>query len=275
MSSHFGIPGKTALITAAAKGIGAETARVLAELGVRVAVNFRSESVSATALIESIRASGGEAFAVKGDASNSCEVEDIVDRAEQEFGAPVDIAVANLGPFQIGKLEELSASQFDDLIRSNLNATFYLAKAVLPQMKRRKQGVIIPVGLSPTSNQISAAPHIAGYACAKAALTSLTRSMASEFAPFGIRVAMVAPGLIEHSNIDPQQASWMAQRVPSGRLGTGREVANVIAFLASNLASYCSGGVFNVNGGWDWSVDRSTSYDSAHLMEHLGDASHG
>ena len=270
MSARMDLTAKRALVTGAAKGIGAAIVRALADAGAQVAVNYRNDRASAETLVSGIVGDGGVAVAVKGDATRAKDVQVIVGDAERALGGALDIAVANVGPFKMARLETTPPDLFDDVIRSNLNASYYLAHAVLPGMKHRKSGVIITVGLSAVADQVTAAPHVGAYACAKTALASLTRSMAAEFAPYGVRAVMVAPGLINHSNLDPKQAAWMAARVPAGRLGDGREVANVVAFLASDLASYCAGGVFSVNGGWDWAQDRSTRHDSEELMLHLG-----
>jgi NAD(P)-dependent dehydrogenase (short-subunit alcohol dehydrogenase family) len=266
MSPQLDLSGRRALITGASRGIGREIALAFGEYGAAVAVNFSSDRACADEVVARILAQGGRAFAVQGDASDPAAVAQMTEATAAAFGGSIDIAVANVGPFRLAPLAALDVDDFDRIVRSNLSSAFYLAKAVLPAMRLKNDGVILTVGLDSVSHAIDGAPHVAAYACAKAALASLTRSMASEFAPLGIRVAMVAPGLIGHEGLNPVQARWMAARVPAGRLGAPREVADACAFLSSDLARYCGGAVLGVGGGWDWSRDRSTAFDTQEVV---------
>jgi 3-oxoacyl-[acyl-carrier protein] reductase len=270
MSNRIELVGRRAIVTAASAGIGSQIASTLAACGAAVAINYRSNDAAAEALIHGIRSAGGRAFAVKGDASDAGSINAIVETAYEQLGGPIDLAVANHGPFRLCRLDAMTPAAFDEMVHGNLSSAFYLARAVMPQMKLLRRGVILTVGLSPAADSLDGAPHIGAYACAKAALASLTRSMAAELAPCGVRVAMVAPGLIGHDAMSPTQMRWMAERVPAGRLGAPKEVADVVAFLASDMAAYTSGCVVSVAGGWHWGQDRTTHFDSREILEVVG-----
>lgn len=262
--------GRRAFITGGARGIGRGIVRALAAQGAAVAFNYHSDEANAAALTQEITNTGGMAMAICGDATDAAQVAAMIAATEAGLGGGIDTAIANVGPFRLGPLPATTPVEFDTIVRGNLSAAFYLAHAVVPGMRAAGGGVFVTIGLAPTSDTLDGAAHIAAYACAKAGLTSLTKSMATEYAPVGIRVAMVAPGLIGHEGLDPIQAAWMGRRVPMGRLGTPHEVADAVLFLASDRAAYCSGAVLAVCGGWDWSRDRNTSHDTPDLMHAIG-----
>jgi NAD(P)-dependent dehydrogenase (short-subunit alcohol dehydrogenase family) len=265
MNTAIDLSGKRALVTAASTGIGRDICRTFARLGAAVAFNFNRDDEAAARLVDEIKRAGGKAIALKEDASKPRGVSALVAAAQAAFGG-IDLAVANLGPFRLLPLEATTPEAFDEIVQGNLSSAFYLAHSVFPQMKIAGRGVILTIGLSPVTDNLDAAPHISAYACAKAALANLTRSMATEFAPFGVRVAMIAPGLIGHDAMSATQQNWMAERVPAGRLGSPTEVANVAAFLASDLATYSSGCVVSVAGGWHWGQDRTTRFDTPEVL---------
>ncbi|HEX9334742.1 MAG TPA: SDR family oxidoreductase, partial [Pseudonocardiaceae bacterium] len=120
-------------------------------------------------------------------------------------------------------------------------------------------GRVVTIGLSP-SVEVRGAPNIAAYAVAKTGVAVLTRSLAAEEARHGITVNCVAPGLIDNGHLPPEQAAWMARRVPAGRLGTGEDIAAAVAFLVSDAAAYICGATVTVSGGWDWQ-DRQVDHD--------------
>jgi 3-oxoacyl-[acyl-carrier protein] reductase len=260
--------GRRILVTAGSRGIGRAIVQAFARAGGAVAFNYLADDAAAIALAGEIGAAGGLAVPVQADATRANAVVAMVGAAERALGGPIDVAIANVGPFRLAPLASMPPVEFDDIVRTNLSSAYYLAHSVVPRM--RAGGVLLTIGLAPASDALDGAPHIAAYACAKAALASLTRSMATEYAPAGIRVAMIAPGLIGHEALDPVQARWMAERTPMGRLGTAREIADAALFLASDRASYCAGAVLAVGGGWDWARDRSTRHDSIEVLAAIG-----
>lgn len=135
-----------------------------------------------------------------------------------------------------------------------------MCHAILPGMRERRKGRIINIGLSPT-HMVRSAPNIAAYSISKTGVLILTRTLASEEAPYGITVNCLSPGLIDNGYLPPEQAKWMEKRVPMGRLGRPEEVANAVTFLVSKKASYISGANLSVSGAWDWD-DRPTNHDN-------------
>jgi NAD(P)-dependent dehydrogenase (short-subunit alcohol dehydrogenase family) len=189
----------------------------------------------------------------------------VVERAAEELGT-LAILVNNAGPFGLGALLDTSPARFQQLVNSNFISAFACARAAIPHMHRRGGGVIVNVGLSPTSGCLRGAAHVAPYAIAKQAVATFTRSLATELAAHDIRVVCVAPGLIDNGHLPEAQRCWMARRCPAGRLGSATEVAEVAAFLCSRAASYVSGAVVDVAGGWDWTADRAPYHETEEIV---------
>jgi 3-oxoacyl-[acyl-carrier protein] reductase len=126
-------------------------------------------------------------------------------------------------------------------------------------MRARRRGRVVNVGLSPVG-LVRAAPNVAAYAVAKTGVVVMTMSLAVEEAPYGVTVNCVSPGLVDNGYLPPEQAEWMHKRVPMGRLGRPEEVADAVAFLVSDQASYVTGANLTVSGGWDW-LNRPTDHD--------------
>jgi NAD(P)-dependent dehydrogenase (short-subunit alcohol dehydrogenase family) len=263
-SAH--LVGQTALITAGSRGIGATISRTLAVAGADIAINFLQDEASAGRLAEEIAAeSGRRAVTIKGDVSDPREARRAVDEASDRLGS-LAILINNAGPFLLEPLLETSADDFLRIFAGNLFSTHSCSVAAIPHMKRLGRGAIVNVGLSATSEIARGAVNVGAYAISKLAVASYTRTLAAELAHDGIVVTCVAPGLIDNGHLPAFQREWMERRCPAGRLGQPEDVAQVVAFLASETARYLGGAVIAVAGGWDWAVDRSPFSDGPEVI---------
>jgi NAD(P)-dependent dehydrogenase (short-subunit alcohol dehydrogenase family) len=250
--------GSVALVTGSSRGIGRTIAVDLARRGADVSVNYHSARAAAEEVAEEIRALGHRAIAVQADVARGEEAVRLADTVARELG-PVDLLVNNVGDFYLKPVAAVSHDEWHHVLDSNLGSAFYLCRAVLPSMRERRKGSICSIGLSPC-HLVRGAANIAAYSIAKTGILILTRSLATEEAPYGITVNCVSPGLIDNGHLPPEQEEWMRKRVPMGRLGRAEEVAEAVAFLLSAGASYISGANLAVAGGWDWE-DRGTGLD--------------
>jgi NAD(P)-dependent dehydrogenase (short-subunit alcohol dehydrogenase family) len=264
--------GRVALVTGGASGIGRALCERLAADGAAVAVNYRTDEAGARSLADRLRAAGGRAVAIQADVSDPGQAARLVDEAAERLAMPVTILVNNVGEFTLSPAAATSAQRWADVIDSNLNSAFYVTRAALPAMQERGYGRIVMIGLSPALT-VRAAPNIAAYAVAKTGIAVLTRTLAAEEAVHGVTVNCVAPGLIDNGHLAPEQAAWMAKRVPAGRLGTGQDIAEAMAFLISDRAAYVSGATLAVSGGWDWE-DRPPDHDGEVTGLFLDEAAH-
>lgn len=245
------LKGKTAIITGAASGIGRATARALATSGAAVTINYRRNEKDAELLRKEITSSGGRAIAVQADVTITADVEALVKRVTEEFG-PVDILVNNAGSLiERLRILDLTEERWDEVMDLNLKSAFLCCKAVVPSMIERKTGAII--NLSSIAGRTGGALGSIHYSTAKGGLITFTKGLAKELAPFGIRVNAVSPGVIDtpyHEQFSsPEMMKSYVNGIPMGRVGTAEEVAKVIAFLASDAASYLAGETIEINGG--------------------------
>ncbi|WP_187345673.1 SDR family oxidoreductase [Sorangium cellulosum] len=252
------LAGRVALVTGSSRGIGKAIALRLAEQGADVAVNYHSNRGAAEQTAAEIRALGRRTMVVQADVTRPDAAAELFSGVEAQLG-PVDILVNNVGDFFFKPLAAMTDDEWRNVMDSNLSSVHYLCRAAVARMRQRKSGRIINIGLSPTY-AIRGAPNVAAYSIAKTGVLILTRSLATEEAPHGILVNCVSPGLIDNGYLPPAQKEWMERRVPMGRLGRASEVADAVAFLASDRASYVSGANIAVAGGWDW-TDRGTEHD--------------
>jgi 3-oxoacyl-[acyl-carrier protein] reductase len=241
--------GRSALVTGGSRGIGRACGLMLARAGARVAINYRVESPSAELLVEEIEAAGGEAFALAADVSRRSEAEMVVDETVSRFGR-IDILVNNAGIWKGSPVEEMSDAEWDEMLAINLTGTFNCIRAAVPPMKEARDGRI--VNISSTAGQRGEAFH-SHYAATKGAVISLTKSLAVELAPHGILVNCVAPGwtatdMTREDLLGPRRHEILAT-IPLGRVATPEEIAGAVVFLASDLASFVTGEILNVNGG--------------------------
>lgn len=256
----FFLQDQVALVTGASRGIGAATARLLARHGARVGVNYVSSEARAGQVVADIQAAGGHAVAVRGNVGEPDQVQAMARQVEAELG-PIDLLVCNadaVREFTVKPVMQLSWAEYEDLLTGETKAVFHPVQAVAPGMIRRGTGSIINVS-SNLSRQ--AGEGMAGHSSGKAAVDALTRTLALELGPHGIRVNAVAPGLVQ---TEASAAFWsedeardeashpvnlMRQRTPLRRIATPEDVAGAILMLASGAAGFVTGTYLDVNGG--------------------------
>jgi 3-oxoacyl-[acyl-carrier protein] reductase len=251
MQNYLGLGGKVALVTGASSGIGASTAGVLAELGAHVAIGYYHNEAGAEAVRRDIDAAGGKAIAVRADVSQAAEIGPLVRRVVEQLG-PIDILVNNAGSLmrrmRIGEIEE---QHWDEILDLNLKSAVLCSQAVAASMVERKRGAIVNV--SSIAGRNGGGPGAGAYASAKGGLISFTKALAKEMAPHNVRVNAVSPGVIDtpfHEAFStPEMMRNFVAAIPLGRIGKPAEIAHVIAFLASDAASFVIGETIEVNGG--------------------------
>ena len=242
------LKGKCAVVTGAAKGIGKAIALKLASLGVNIVLNYRSSEDKAIETEKEILSLGVEVLRIKGDISKANDVENLIDFAKKKFGK-IDIMVNNAGITKDTLLLRMKEEDFDSVINVNLKGVFNCLKAITPVMVKQKEGKIINlssvVGLVGNAGQVN-------YAASKAGVIGMTKSLAKEIGSRGITVNAVAPGFIETDMTDVLGDKFKEEAkksIPLKRLGKAEDVAEVVAFLASDSANYITGQVIQVDGG--------------------------
>ena len=240
--------GKTALVTGGSRGIGRATALRLAQLGAAVAINYAKDADAAEAVVERIKSAGGQALDLQADISQADQAASLVEQAVARLGG-LDVLVNNAGITRDGLILRMSHQDWLDVLAINLSGAFNCTQAAAKVMIKQKQGAIVNVssivGIIGNAGQ-------ANYAASKAGLIGLTKSAARELAPRNIRVNAVAPGFIiteMTESLNPELKEAIAGRIPLGRFGTAGEVAEAIAWLASDAAAYVTGQTLHVNGG--------------------------
>jgi len=239
--------GRVALVTGASQGIGRECAIVLAAAGARVVAAARQQD-KLTALVEEIRGAGGDAYAVALDVSSAESIESAFAQIE-ELAGPVEILVNNAGITRDGLAMRMSSEAWNDVLQTNLTGAFQCIKRALRGMAKARWGRIINV--ASVVGQIGNAGQ-ANYVASKAGLIGLTKSLAQEVAGRNITVNAVAPGFIQTAMtdaLDEKTHQAITAAIPLKRVGTPREVAEAVRFLAGDESSYVTGHTLNVNGG--------------------------
>lgn len=239
---------KTAIVTGGTRGIGKAIVLKLSALGAKVVFSYRSNEQMAKELVDEIEANGGEALAVQGDVGDFQQAKELMEKTMERFGS-IDILVNNAGITKDTLILRMTEEDFDDVINTNLKGTFNCIKHAAKPMLKAKRGRIINMA---SVIGLIGNPGQANYAASKAGIIGLTKSVAKEFAARGITVNAVAPGFIESDMTDKlseEQKTAIRKNIPSGTLGTVEDVANCVAFLASEEARYITGQVLNVDGG--------------------------
>ncbi len=242
---------RVALVTGASSGIGRAAAIALAEHGAAVAINYLRNAEGAEEVRHAIEAKGGKAVVIQADVSTGAGVKHLVETVRSQLG-PIEILVNNAGDLIERKsLRDYTEDLWDRVMDLNLKSTWLCAQAVMSEMIERQRGVIINLGSIAGHN--GGGPGAAVYAASKAAVMCLNKGMAKELAPYGIRVNCVAPGVIATPYHDrfspPEMMEEFVNAIPLKRAGTAEEVGGVIAFLASDAASYIHGETIEINGG--------------------------
>jgi NAD(P)-dependent dehydrogenase (short-subunit alcohol dehydrogenase family) len=243
------LTGKVALVTGASRGLGAAIAVKLAACGAKVAINTFASPQKAQGVLDQIRKAGGTADIFPADVRSEEAVAGMVKAIESRFG-PLDILVLNAtGPQPFVKIEDLTWRQCLDQLEFFVKSPLLLVKAVVGHMKQRKTGRIIHIGSEVFELGL---PEFSNYVSAKGAQLGLTRSWAKELAPWQITVNLIAPGWIptERHADDPQTLKdAYAAGVPMKHMGEGNDIAEAVAFLASNAGRFITGQKLSVNGG--------------------------
>lgn len=241
---------ETALITGASRGIGAATARVFAENGWQVAVNYNKSEENAKKLVNEINAAGGRALAFQADVRSRDEVSKMAEAAQVCLGrisALVCCAGVSLGQALFADATE---EDWDELFGVNAKGAFLCLKAVLPGMVERKRGSVVLVS---SVWGVLGGSCEAAYSASKASLIGLAKALAKELGPSGIRVNCVAPGVIEtqmNAHLSAKDLAALCEATPLGRIGRPEEAARAAYFLASAAASFITGQVLGVDGGF-------------------------
>ena len=240
---------QTALVTGASRGIGRAVALELSRRGWNVCVNYLERQDAARSLVEQIEAEGHHAIAVQADVADRGAVEAMVRDTRAGLG-PISLLVNNAGISPHGLFQDTDDATWDRTLAVNLTGARNAIQAVLPHMLSEKRGCIVNIssiwGLRGASCEVA-------YACSKAAIIGLTRSLALELAPSGIRVNCVAPGCIDTDMVKvlgPETREMLVEETPLGRLGTPQDIAHAVAFFASDKASFLTGQVLTADGGF-------------------------
>ena len=235
---------KTVLITGASRGIGRACAEVFAQNGYSVAINYNKSEAQALKLAQKLRESGCDADVFKADVSKSDQVNAMQAWAKERFGH-IDVLINNAGISVAGLLTDLSDSQWDELRGVCLDGTVYCSRAFLPDMVRRHSGCIINIS---SVWGVHGASYEAAYSAVKAGIIGLTLALSKEYAPSGIRVNCIAPGVIDTDMSRCYDLEALAEETPLGRVGQPEEIAEAALFLAQ--AGFVTGQVLGADGGF-------------------------
>jgi len=241
---------KKALITGGSRGIGRATAILFAKAGADVAITYQRQEKAALEVKASVEGLGRRCLALRAEISNEAEVRRAVEAIIHAWGR-IDLLINNAGIWTYLEMGSGDTKAWKETMEVNLDSVYYFTDAVVPQMKKQQRGGIINIG---STAGIRGEAFHSHYAATKGALNALTKSWAAEFAPFNIRVNLVAPGWVETDMCsevfsDPAFKESVRQSIPLKRIPLPEDIAGPILFLASDLARHITGAIINVNGG--------------------------
>ena len=248
---NISLEGKRALVTGANSGIGASIALGLAEAGAKVAINYVTHPEAADGLVQTIKQKPGEAISIQADVSDPKAVEDMFRQIDLKWGG-IDILINNAGIDGVHALGwEADIAEWRKVLEINLFGAFYCAREALKRMVPQKHGVVL--NTSSVHEEIAWSGYSA-YTASKAALSMLTKTLAQEAAPHGVRVLAVAPGAIKtpiNRSVwsDPKNLQDLLRKIPLRRIGEPEEIARMVVVLVSDAASYVTGCTMFVDGG--------------------------
>jgi 3-oxoacyl-[acyl-carrier protein] reductase len=242
--------GKTALVTGASSGIGAGTALALGQAGAYVIVHYNSQQAEAEDVLKQLRAAGADGEIVRADLSTRAGTDSLCAFASNRA---IDILVNNAGSLIARtRVLQMTSELWEKVMMLNLTSAFFLSQAVLGGMVERKAGIII--NMSSVAARFGGGLGALAYSSAKAAVSTMTKGLTKEFAPMGIRVNCISPGTIDtgyHRAFSTTEGlDAVRAGTPVGRLGTSKEIADLVVFLASDKAAFIHGQVIEINGGF-------------------------
>ena len=246
--NYMDLNNKSAIVTGGSLGIGTAIALKLAECGANVAINYRKHRKEADKVVEQIKAMGKKGLAVQADVSNHSDAKKMVKKVVDEFGS-IDILVNNAGINWDGVIWKMKEEQWDAVLNINLKGYFNYINAVAGIFRDQKSGRIVNVT---SINGLRGKFGQANYSASKAGIIGLTKTIAKELGKYGITSNAVAPGLIETDmmrNADEVVREKAMVEIVLGRMGQPEDVANIVAFLSSDLAKHITGEVIKVDGG--------------------------
>lgn len=242
--------GKTVLVTGASGGIGKCIAKKFATEGANVAVHYNSNETSAKAIKADIEDAGGVCEIFQCDIRDNGQVKDMIDKIIDKFGR-LDVLVNNAGVALDARIHKMPEEYFDKVMAINVKGTWNATQHAIVHMREQESGAIVNISsISGMRGNIGQS----AYASSKAAVVAMAKTVAREAASKGIRVNAVAPGYVEvgmSEQIPDKLREKLVTEIPMGRTGKGEEIADAVLFLASNRASYITGQVLEVNGGWN------------------------
>jgi 3-oxoacyl-[acyl-carrier protein] reductase len=244
--------GRVALVTGSSSGIGAATARLLAERGMRVVVNYLRSAEATEQVVAEIEAAGGQAIAVQADVRDQAAVQGLIEQAHAAWGGGIDVLVHNaLTPYAVKSFQDMTWEELGGKVDDEMRAAFVVTKAVLPAMIEQGWGRIIYLGAGPSRRPRAG---MIALGTAKAALSQFARYLAQELGPNGITVNIVEPGPVGDTRIaadvlDDELLQRQVAATPMGRLARAGDVAQAVAFYASEDNAFMTGTTAAVNGG--------------------------
>ena len=239
---------KVVLVTGASRGIGKAVAERFAREGYAVALHYNTGKVEAEATVQKLTSAGYTAMAVQADVRDSAQVQQMVDTVSHALGN-IGILINNAGIAQQKLFTDITNEEWHNMFAVHVDGTFYCTRAVLPVMIRQKQGCI--VNISSMRGQVGGSCEV-HYSAAKGAIQAMTKALAKEVGPSGVRVNCVAPGVIQtemNKLLDTETLEALREDTPLEMLGTAEHVADLVYFLCSEQATFITGQIMGINGG--------------------------